>query len=104
MEFVIVPYTCLFYNWLFNFTYKNYFINCEADFWLACAKIFVKLFLSTITLGIHLPMAFLNLNKYFIKRAPMQSNEGNYSFDLATKKDYIFVLKQVFLSIKTVGF
>lgn len=106
MAFVIIPYTYLFYNWLFNFTYKNYFINWETDFWLACGKIFKELFLSVITLGIYIPMALLNLYKYFIERTVMQSGEGNYSFgfDLDAKKDYIFVLKQTLLSIVSLGF
>jgi uncharacterized membrane protein YjgN (DUF898 family) len=106
MAFVIIPYTYLFYNWLFNFTYKNYFINWETDFWLACGNIFKELFLSIITLGIYIPMALLNLYKYFVVRTIMQSGEGNYSFgfDLDAKKDYIFVLKQTLLSIVTLGF
>lgn len=106
MAFVVIPYTYLFYNWLFNFTYKNYFINWETDFWLACGNIFKELFLSIVTLGIYIPMALLNLYKYFVVRTVMQSGEGNYSFgfDLDAKKDYIFVLKQVLLSIVTLGF
>ncbi|MFA9214321.1 MAG: DUF898 family protein [Candidatus Methylacidiphilales bacterium] len=106
MAFVVIPYTYLFYNWLFNFTYKNYFINWEVDFWLGCGKIFKELFLSIITLGIYIPMALLNLYKYFIERTVMQSGEGSHSFgfDLDAKKDYVFVLKQTLLSIVTLGF
>lgn len=104
--FVIVPYSYLFYNWLFNFTYKNYFISWETDFWWACGNIFKELFLSIITLGLYIPMAFLNLYKYFVVRTVMQSGEGNcsFGFDLDAKSDYIFILKQTLLSIVTLGF
>jgi len=105
MWIIMIPYMYFVYKWVVNIAYKNYNITWRTDFWSSCGKILLEMFFSIITLGIYYPMAMLKLYKYFIERTSADTGdlERNFGFESDNVNDFLFIWKQLLLSIVTLG-
>lgn len=105
MSFIMIPYMYLVYKWMTNVTYKQYTIQWQTSFWSSIGKIFIEILLSTITLGIYAPFAFVRLYAYFIHRTVAQSDEATRSFGFEPDpfNDFLFLWGQILLTIVTLG-
>ena len=103
---LMVPFMYLFYKWFLDIKYKNYHIHWETKFFESSAKILLEIFLSIITIGIYLPLAYMKLYKYFAERTFANTEENEtfkFGYDLDAAKDFIFIWGQILLSIITLG-
>jgi uncharacterized membrane protein YjgN (DUF898 family) len=102
---ILIPYIYLVYKWMVDIGYKTYSIKWDTDFWNACGKILLELFLCLITLGIYFPMAVLKLYKYFTARTYASSPEKklHFDFDQDNLNDFLFIWGQILLTIITLG-
>ncbi|GET28975.1 DUF898 family protein [Prolixibacter sp. SD074] len=100
-----IPYYFLYYKWLININYKEYHIHWNTEWMPSVGKIALEAFLSVITLGIYLPMAFLRLYTYFSARTIAQKEDGAYIFgyDIEPTADFLFIWGQWLLTIVTLG-
>jgi uncharacterized membrane protein YjgN (DUF898 family) len=100
-----IPYVYYSNKWKINFKIKNYSIQWETSFWDSATKIAVEILLSLITIGIYAPLALLRLFKYFGERTVVKSPETakKFGYDLEAKKDFVFIWKQILLTIITIG-
>lgn len=100
---VMIPYAYLFYKWFVDFDFKEYHISWKTDFWNACGKILLELFLSVITLGIYMPLATIRLYDYFVKKTEANSPDRtlHFGYDLEQGRDFLFLWGQSLLCIIT---
>ncbi len=106
MYIMLIPYLYLSYKWIVNISYKDYIIKWNTKTFPSLGKIFVEMFFSIITIGIYLPMAMLNLYKYFADRTESNVVEGKmikFGYDIEPMSDFIFIWGQILLSVITIG-
>jgi uncharacterized membrane protein YjgN (DUF898 family) len=103
---VIIPYIYYVYKWAVNFTFKNYSIRWETEFWNSAAMILGQILLAIITLGIYSPLASLKIYKYFAERTVAQSETGSkrFGYNIEPGQDFLFIWGQCLLSVITIGF
>lgn len=102
---LVIPYIYYSNKWKINFKIKDYSIQWETSFWDSATKIAVEILLSLVTLGIYAPLASLKLLKYFGERTVLKSPETakKFGYELEAKEDFVFVWKQLLLTIITIG-
>jgi len=105
MMIILIPYIYFFYKWMIDFQYKGYSIKWKTKFVDSFIKILIEFFLTIITCGIYLPMAYLRLFKYFSVKTFADSEETalQFGFEFDAKKDFIFIWGQILLTIVTLG-
>jgi len=86
----MIPYMYLLYKWFVDIDFKEYHISWKTDFWNACGKILLEMFLSVITLGIYMPLAFIRLYDYFVKKRRRFLPSGHCISDTILNKAEIF--------------
>ena len=102
---IMIPYLYFFYKWMMDFQYKGYRIKWKTKFVDSFIKILIEFFLTIITCGIYLPMAYLRLFKYFSERTFAESEDATmqFGFEFEAKKDFLFIWGQILLTIITLG-
>ena len=102
---IMIPYLYFFYKWMIDFQYKGYSIKWKTKFVDSFIKILIEFFLTIITCGIYLPMAYLRLFKYFSEKTFAESEETTlqFGFEFDAKKDFLFIWGQILLTIITLG-
>jgi uncharacterized membrane protein YjgN (DUF898 family) len=102
---IMIPYIYFFYKWMINIRYKGYVINWNTNYVDSFIKILIEFFLSIITCGIYLPMAYLRLFKYFSEKTFAESEKTTlqFGFEFDAKKDFLFIWGQILLTIITLG-
>ena len=100
-----IPYYYFVYRWLIDINYKTYHIHWETEWMPSIGKIALEVFLSGITLGIYLPLAYLKLFAYFSQRTIAKKEDGAYVFgyDIEPTGDFLFIWGQLLLTIVTLG-
>lgn len=104
---VMIPYLYLAYKWMVNVNFKTYNISWDTDFWNACGKFFLELFLSIITLGIYAPLAYVKLYAYFTRKTVVKTDgevKKRFGFEEDNMADFLFMWGQILLTIITLGF
>jgi uncharacterized membrane protein YjgN (DUF898 family) len=102
---IMIPFCYYSYRWMVDFKFKGYRIKWHTKVLDSCAKILVELLLSVITLGIYAPLALLKLYKYFSEHTIAENyiSSLRLGYDLEPKEDFLFIWKQLLLTIVTVG-
>lgn len=102
---LMIPYFYFFYKWMIDIQYKGYSIKWKTKFVDSFIKILIEFFLTIITCGIYLPMAYLRLFNYFSEKTFAESEESTlqFGFEFDAKKDFLFIWGQILLTIITLG-
>lgn len=102
---ILIPYIYFAYKWMVDIAYKDYRIEWKTKFWPSFLQILFQILLTTVTLGIYFPMAYLKLYKYFAERTFAESPTRllNFGYELEAGGDFLFVWGQTLLSIITLG-
>ncbi len=102
---ILVCFQYYWYKWMVNFSYKDYEIKWETEFWPSVQQILIQMVLSLITLGIYAPVGFVRLYQYFLGKTAVR-NENSVKklvYELAAGDDFLFIWGQVLLCIITIG-
>jgi len=102
---IFVCFVYYFYKWCVNFSFNDYEIKWETEFWPSVQQLLIQVGLSVITFGIYSPLGSLQLYKYFLGKtvANNQRSVKKFGYDLAEGDDFLFIWGQVLLCIITIG-
>ncbi len=103
---IMIPYIYYLYKWTFNFKHNGYHIKWNTENIPAMGKVAKEILLSIITLGIYYPMAWIRLYEYFIHKTEsnvVDNQQIRFGYDIEAKDDYLYLWKQILLSIVTLG-
>ena len=102
---VLIPYFYFTYKWMVDIKFKEYHISWQTNFGNSFVKIFIEIFLTLITCGIYMPLAYLKLYKYFSEKTVAESENVSlrFGYDLDSVNDFLFIWGQMLLSIVSVG-
>ena len=106
MFFAMIPYIYYIYRWSVNVKYGEYHIQWETEALASILQIAKVMLLTIVTLGLYLPMARLQMYRYFAERTVSNVVEGQqvrFGYDIEPKVDYLFLLGQGLLVIATLG-
>jgi uncharacterized membrane protein YjgN (DUF898 family) len=102
---VIAPYIYFIHQWYVNVKFKEYIIEWRTEAGPSIFKIMQEYFLMMITFYIYYPMAMVRLYGYFINRTVADNghNVKQFGFDSTDLDDFIFIWKEILLTIITLG-
>jgi len=102
---IVIPFMYNYYKWIVNFSFKNYSIKWETNFWSSVATILGQVLLSIITIGIYVPLAYLRLLNYFAGKTIARSeiSSKKFGYDIEPGDDFLFIWGQLLLTIITLG-
>ena len=106
MQIILVPYIYLIYKWMVDIKYDEYQIKWDTMFFPSTGKILLEIFLTIITLGIYMPLAYLRLYKYFIERTKSNQIENQsiqFGYDIDQLTDFKMIWGQLLLIAVTLG-
>lgn len=103
--FMMIPCLYSFYHWMVNFSYKNYTVGWVTDFFPSVTKVSVEVFLTIITFGVYMPLAYFRIYKYFIDRtvAISYGRRLQFGYDLDQGRMFFFAWRQFVLSVISLG-
>jgi uncharacterized membrane protein YjgN (DUF898 family) len=104
--FITIPFFFLSFKWRVNTKFKDFQFEMDAPFFRTIGFIALQLFFSVITLGIFLPLAFVNSYHFVLNQIKGVGEERtlHLEYDLNTKRDFFFIWGQFFLVILSIGF
>jgi uncharacterized membrane protein YjgN (DUF898 family) len=103
---VLPPFYTLLFKWKINGGYNGYRIGLKVNFMQLTGYIFIQLLLSIVTIGIYLPLAYLNLYKYVLAHVDCVNEAGEkvaLDYDIERGADFLFIWGQLLLTIVTLG-
>ncbi len=103
---VLAPLYALLFKWKVNGRYNGYRIGLKVGLLQLVGYIFVQLLLAIVTIGVYLPLTYLNLYKYVLAHTECVNEQGDkvaLDYDIERGADFLFIWGQLLLTIVTVG-
>jgi len=103
IELILAVILIFIFSWL---TSVSTIFWLDVDFFPEIGKIVIELVLAILTLGFYFPMAFIRLYRYFTAHTKSNVVDGKQitmGYDGDQVSDFIFMWKQIFLTMITLG-